>query len=355
MEEDMVKIGGLLCALLLVTACSSNDPNSSSSDGADEETKIESAYIENLNVPWEIVQTGETFYLTERSGKIAKFDNSLERQTIQLTKPVHSEGEGGLLGMAIAEDFSQSKVAYLYHTYLEGGNTFNRVVKLKLTEDTWEETDELLANIPGSQFHNGGRLKIGPDGMLYITTGDAGEPELAQDKDSLAGKILRMDLEGNVPEDNPFNDSYVYSYGHRNPQGLAWNEEGQLFSSEHGQSAHDEINQIEAGNNYGWPVIEGDEIADGMVQPIYHSGDDTWAPSGMVFQDDKLYVACLRGEEIRSFELKGQGTTVESEDIGRVRSLLLDEDILFAITNNKDGRGDPVKEDDRMVKVRLGE
>ncbi|MFP3470780.1 PQQ-dependent sugar dehydrogenase, partial [Micrococcus sp. SIMBA_144] len=148
----------------------------------------------------------------------ANVTNRLERQSLQLSKAIHSEGEGGLLGLALSEDSPESQTAFLYHTYLEDSKTLNRVVQVELKEGIWTETDELLSNIPGSQFHNGGRVKVGPDGMLYITTGDAGEPELAQNKESLAGKILRMDVDGNVPEDNPFKDSYVYSYGHRNPQ-----------------------------------------------------------------------------------------------------------------------------------------
>ncbi len=353
MEEGDMRIRGVFCAIIILTACSSNEPKSSSSEEIIEEASSEQIIIQNLNVPWEVLQSENTFYLPERSGVIANYNNSLERQPLQLSKSVHSEGEAGLLGMELAEDFLQSKTAFLYHTYLEDGKTFNRVVKVELMDGSWKETDELLSKIPGSQFHNGGRLKLGPDNMLYVTTGDAGKPELAQDKDSLAGKILRMDVEGNVPEDNPFAGSYVYSYGHRNPQGLAWDKNGQLYSSEHGQSAHDEINQIDAGKNYGWPVIEGDEVADGMEHPLYQSGEDTWAPSGMVFQEDSLYVACLRGEEIRSFQLNGHSTKVVKEGIGRIRSIYQDEDTLYAITNNKDGRGKPVNADDRMVKVSL--
>lgn len=349
-EAYTVRKRGVIGAFLLLVACSSNEPNDRSNEHVAEEN-LAGEFIENLDVPWEITRSEGTFYLTERSGMMANVTNRLERQLLQLSKAIHSEGEGGLLGLALSEDFQESQTAFLYYTYLEDGKTLNRVVKVQLKEGVWTETAALLDKIPGSQFHNGGRVKLGPDGMLYITTGDAGEPELAQNKESLAGKILRMDVQGNVPEDNPFKGSYVYSYGHRNPQGLTWNDEGQLFSSEHGQSGHDEINQIDAGNNYGWPVIEGDEVADGMTQPLYHSGTDTWAPSGMVFLNDQLYVACLRGEAIRSFQLRGQGTTIVKDGIGRVRSLFLDEEYLYAITNNKDGRGEPVKEDDRIIKL----
>ncbi len=332
----------------MVTACASSDeqttaPNEGSAD----------VIVENLQIPWEIVKSGETFYMTEREGTIAKYeDGKLDREEIMLDKPLLTKGEGGLLGIELYPDFSESGKAFVYHTYEEDGQTVNRVIEATKSDNGWNETNELISGIPGSLYHNGGRIKIGPDEKVYITTGDATNPDLAQDKTSLAGKILRMNQDGSIPDDNPFANSYVYSYGHRNPQGLAWDDGGQLYSSEHGDSAHDEINKIVPGENYGWPVIEGDEEQEGMTSPMYHSGKDTWAPSGIVIKDQTLYAATLRGNEVRSFALDENNSETVISGFGRLRSLYYD-DSLYAVTNNTDGRGNASEKDDRFIEIQL--
>lgn len=175
----------------------------------------------------------------------------------------------------------------------------NKVVQVLYDRHYCKETNVLLERIPGHELYNGGRIAIGPDGKLYVATGWAHEEEFAQDIDNLAGKILRMNLDGSIPEDNPFPDSYVYSYGHRNPQGLAWNSNGTImYSSEHGESAHDEINIIEPGKNYGWPKITGDGVREGMEKPLLQSGNDTLAPSGITFFEDHLFITGLRGQSL---------------------------------------------------------
>jgi glucose/arabinose dehydrogenase len=307
-----------------------------------------------LEIPWSITKHRNSFYITERSGTIVQIrKRKMNRKKLILTKQVHHEGEGGLLGMVLAPNFQRTRNAYVYHTYQENGNTLNRVIQITKKRRCWVEKKVLLDKIPGSITHNGGRIKIGPDRHLYVTTGDAGEADKAQDLQTLHGKILRMTLKGGIPSNNPFPNSYVYSYGHRNPQGLGWAENGKLYSSEHGPLGHDEINQIEKGKNYGWPEIIGDETRPNMVAPLYHSGNDTWAPSGLSVYRDAIYVAGLRGQRILKFSLSIKKIETFFEGEGRLRDIFIKNDNLFVITNNTDGRGRPRLGDDRLLKIKL--
>lgn len=309
-----------------------------------------------LTIPWMITKTDGTFLIPERVGKlseIVKATGKVTPQQLKLQKEILHEGEGGFLGFTLAPDFQTSNEAFMYHTYLEDGEIFNRVILVKRNDSTWEEKSVLLEGIPGGRIHNGGRVKIGPDLKLYVTAGDAGVPEQAQDLTSLSGKILRMNLDGSIPNDNPIPNSYVYSYGHRNPQGLAWDEKGTLYSAEHGQSAHDEINLIEPGNNYGWPIIEGNETKPDMVSPIYQTGEETWAPSGIDYANGKLYIATLRGSKVRSYEIETGRIEVVLDINSRMRDVLIEDDTLYTITNNKDGRGNPKEDDDKLLSISL--
>lgn len=314
------------------------------------------AYL--LQVPWSINKVGSTFYLSERPGMIAKVENGVTtRQKVSLKKRLSTAAEAGFLGLVLAPDFQKSKVAYAYYTYENRTGQFNRIVELTQTSnEEWEETRVLLDKIPSGAVHHGGRLKIGPDGKLYATTGDArARPEIAQNISSLGGKILRLNLDGSIPKDNPFPNSYVFSYGHRNPQGLAWDSDGNLFASEHGPSAHDEINKIEPGKNYGWPTITGTESNAGMESPFFQSGKDTWAPSGMAFYKNKLYVATLRGNAIREFDLETMTTSIVVSGFGRIRDVLIEGDFLYFVSNNTDGRGTPAQDDDKLYRIKLSE
>ncbi|MCT8138041.1 PQQ-dependent sugar dehydrogenase [Anaerobacillus sp. CMMVII] len=348
----MKKIIFFLILVQIITACSSKEQQER------EATEVIASQAEviarDLNIPWNLNKDNNTFYVSERIGTITKIDNhSQTTQNVEVTKEIFHEGEGGLLGFILAPDFDQTKRAFAYHTYRQNGQVFNRIIILTLKENTWKETSVLLEEIPGGRIHNGGRIKFGPDGKLYATAGDAGQPDFAQDVESLAGKILRIELNGDVPTDNPFENSYVYSYGHRNPQGLAWDADGTLYSSEHGQSALDEINLIEPGKNYGWPLIEGDQQMANMVSPLFHSGTDTWAPSGIAIKDNKIYVANLRGAHIRVFHLTDGTEEVLFENAGRMRDVLIENDTLYTITNNRDGRGTPQEGDDKLFKISL--
>ncbi|MFB5663877.1 PQQ-dependent sugar dehydrogenase [Alteribacillus sp. HJP-4] len=271
---------------------------------------------------------------------------------METSEEIVSRGEGGLLGFVLDPEFTHNQRAYLYHTYNGRDSLANRIIEVRRNEDTWSETAVLLEDIPGAQIHNGGRLKIGPDGKLFATAGDADDPDAAQNRESLAGSILRLNLDGSIPEDNPYEDSYIYSYGHRNPQGLAWNQKDDLYSSEHGSSAYDEINFIEPGNNYGWPENTGDDNKNEMTPPLIHSGEQTWAPSGSIFDEqNQYYVTGLRGTQLMRFNLEEEDMEVVLSGEGRLRDVMISGDEMYVITNNRDGRGSPSENDDQLLRL----
>lgn len=323
---------------------------------------------ENLNVPWAVdVSDKGDIYFTERYGvvRIIKDVKLNPQSLIKFTSPFVSKGEGGLMGIALDPNHSQNHYIYVMHSYEEENRIYNRVVRL-IEKDNNASIDRILIDkIPGGQIHNGGRLKIGTDKKLYITTGDAGNSALAQDPTSTAGKILRIELDGSIPKDNPITNSPVYSLGHRNPQGLAWNYKNILYESEHGQSEHDEINIIKPGSNYGWPLVQGEEESTevSIQKPLIHSSEETWAPSGITFVNQgpwkgKLLVANLRGQQLLSISLNGNGTVVNNIDVllkneyGRLRDVIQGKDgSIYITTSNRDGRGMPNITDDKIIKL----
>ena len=349
----------VLLAVTVMAGCSADEEQRTvdqQNEAVEEQEKQEMELVmENLEVPWSIQKLGDTFYLTERPGHIVKIENGkMERQEVELQKELSTAAEAGLLGFVLTPDFSESNMAYAYYTYEDDAGQFNRVVTLSLEDGVWTEEELLFDQIPSGAYHHGGRLKFGPDEKLYATTGDATVRDSAQDIDSLGGKILRMNLDGTIPNNNPDADSYVYSYGHRNPQGLVWSPDGELFASEHGNNANDEIDRIEAGENYGWPLIEGKQEQEGMVSPLFTSGaETTWAPSGMDFYNGKLYVAALRGTAVLAFDpASGEQKEIVTE-LGRIRDVLVDGDYLYFITNNTDGRGEPQDNGDKLYRLPL--
>ncbi|WP_017689947.1 PQQ-dependent sugar dehydrogenase [Paenibacillus sp. PAMC 26794] len=351
------------------TANGGNTSASGDESGAQGEVGIPyqaSVLVEGMNAPWEIVSVPDgRMFVTERPGAIRIIEDGklVSEPLIEFSAPFNEEGEGGLLGLAADPDFEENGYLYAYHSYLEGDDIANRVLRLKVNDGKAVIDQELLGNIPGGTNHNGGRIKIGPDKLLYFTTGERYEPELSQNEDSLGGKILRIGLDGSIPADNPWPNSPVYSMGHRNAQGLAWNpDNGYLYSTEHGQRNHDEINRIVAGENYGWPEVEGDDDDNGAYQaPLAHSGNDTWAPSGVAFVEEgpwagSLIAANLRGEQLLKVTLSEDGTQVEKvepifeDEWGRIRNVSAGEDgKLYVLTNNRDGRGSPRDGDDKLI------
>ncbi len=332
--------------------------------------KIETV-AENLTIPWSIDWTPDgTALFTERNGNLRAIQDGKLIEKPLLTLGVGA-GEGGLLGVAVDPDFEQNNYIYLYYTYTELLTTLNKVVRYQVNDRTVTEDKVLIDGIPGASYHDGGRIQFGPDGKLYITTGEAGNPDLAQDLNSLGGKILRINSDGTIPDDNPWQDSPIYTIGHRNPQGIDWDESGNLVATEHGPSgergrAHDEINLIIPGANYGWPDGIGDETAKGLQNPILHTGDDTWAPSGAEFYDGdkipqwsgKYFVATLRGGHLHMIDFDLENNKVIShqklfqDEFGRLRDVQTGPDgYLYILTSNQDGRGTPSSNDDRILRI----
>lgn len=317
-----------------------------------------------LDTPWGIAfLPNQSMLVTERPGRVRLVDkdgklNPLPVLTIASAKEI---GEGGLLGIALHPDFVTNNYVYLYYTYSGIDNdTLNRVVRMNYQNQKLIDEQIIVDRIPGASNHNGGRIKFGPDHYLYISTGDAENPSQAQDTSTLRGKILRVTDEGKSPPDNPFNN-FVYSYGHRNVQGLAWDTLGNLWATEHGRSGalsgFDELNLIEAGKNYGWPEIQGSETRLGLVTPRKNSGaTTTWAPAGAAVIGKSFFFAGLRGQTLYEAVIEQNQVTLLREHLkgeyGRLRDVVLGPDgMLYVTTSNRDGRGTPTSSDDQIIRV----
>ncbi len=336
--------------------------------------------VSGLQVPWDLAfaPDGRLFF-TERGGTLRMIDQGklADKPVFRFEDGLYKEAEAGVLGLTLDPDFAKNHYIYVYHSYQDsGGKPVNRVVRLIEQGGSAKLDRVIMDGLPGNRIHDGGRVRFGPDGMLYVTNGDAASPSLAQQPDSLAGKIFRVQPDGQVPKDNPFPGSPVYSLGHRNPQGLAWHPvTKQLYSTEHGQTAHDEINLIEPGANYGWPLIQGDEsqvkpadagkLGPGPLKtPLAHSGDDTWAPSGITFVTKgpwkgNLLAANLRGTQVLRVTLTEDGKGVHAieplykGEYGRIRAVAEGPDgSVYLLTNNRDGRGQPKADDDKIIRLR---
>jgi len=315
-----------------------------------------STVAENLEIPWALTFLPDNRILvTERPGRVKIVNQNGNLALAATISSVKHIGEGGLLGIALHPNFKENSFVYLYYTYSgSGNNTLNRVARYKLENNQLINEEIIVNEIPGASNHNGGRIKFGPDNMLYITTGDAQNPSQAQNRNSLAGKILRVTDEGSPAPGNPFGN-LVYSFGHRNPQGLAW-DRNKLWATEHGPSTRDEVNLIETGKNYGWPEIEGDEKKSGLENPVLNSGSDTWAPSGAAFYQGSVFFGGLRGSAL--FEKTADNKLEEhfKNEFGRIREVVLGPDnYLYITTSNRDGRGLVKPGDDKIIRIDPGQ
>jgi glucose/arabinose dehydrogenase len=309
----------------------------------------------NLDLPWSMVRldSGVTLVSERDTALVKEISDTGAVREVGTVPGVVPGGEGGLLGLAV----NPADPAWLY-AYTTSQND-NRVVRMPLTATAGAvalgSPEVIFDGIPKAGNHNGGRIKFGPDGALYIATGDAGVTGNSQDLASLGGKILRVDATGAIPADNPFPGSPVYSYGHRNPQGIAWDRDGRLWASEFGQNTWDELNLIEPGVNYGWPAVEGIGDNPDFRNPVYQWSTSEASPSGLHWSRDTLFMAALRGERLWTITATPESVGVEdwfAGQFGRLRDVIDGPNGTLWILTNNTGRT-PRDEDDKILEVRL--
>lgn len=332
-------------------------------------------FISGLEVPWSIVFTSSSrIIVSERKGTIRLIENGTLVETPLYTfSQVRAQGEEGLMGLALDPDYVTNKFVYACYSYPSNGKYIDRVVRLTDEGDSLTNEKTILEPIPAAQVHAGCRIKFGPDKKLYLTAGDATEKNLAQDITSLAGKILRINADGTIPADNPFPNSYVYSIGHRNPQGIDWHPlTKKLYETEHGPSGFDgpgggdEVNMIEAGRNYGWPLVSHDKQQDGLVDPLRVFTPAVAPASGTFYRSktipqftNSFFFGGLRGEGL--FQVKIDDTDpkkvlnvikLPEVKLGRIRDVVEGPDgFLYFSTSNKDGRGKARDGDDAIYRL----
>jgi len=361
-------------ALVAALACSNDEVTPVEVEGLRVET-----VVTGLDTPWDIAWGPDgQIWVTERGGRVSRVNPVSGRRTTAGQLPdVAESGESGLMGIAFHPDFATQPYVYLTHSYLQSGSLRNRLVRARWDGQTLGAPEVLLTNVPGSGIHDGSRLAVGPDRLLYMTTGDASSADLAQDRNSLAGKVLRLSLTGQPAPGNPFGTA-VYSFGHRNPQGLVFHPTtGVLYVTEHGPGDNDEVNRIVAGRNFGWPTVHGtcdDDIgsertfcqANNVAEPLA-MWTPTIAPAGAdIYVGDlipqwkgSLLFASLKGSALYRLALSADGQSVTARetlfqgDYGRLRDVLVAADgTVYFATSNRDGRGSPTGDDDRILRVR---
>ncbi|MBD0744772.1 PQQ-dependent sugar dehydrogenase [Streptomyces sp. CBMA152] len=322
--------------------------------------KVVRTLADGLKSPWGVapLPDGGLLVASRDDGTVTRIDAAGKKTLLGTVTGVKPGGEGGLLGLALSPSYASDHLVYAYFTT----ESDNRVARMLYDDkrpagQQLGAPDTVLRGIPKGTIHNGGRIAFGPDKMLYVGTGETGERGLAQDKKSLGGKILRMTPDGQPVHGNPEADSVVYSYGHRNVQGLAWDDAGRLWASEFGQDTWDELNLIGPGENDGWPLVEGKGNKPGFVDPVEQWRTADASPSGIAYAAGSIWMAALRGERLWRIPLDGAKPLAEPEafltsQYGRLRTVIATgPHTLLLVTSATDGRGTPRPGDDRILEL----
>ncbi|WP_411143611.1 PQQ-dependent sugar dehydrogenase [Streptomyces sp. x-80] len=348
-------------------AAASAHPSPASAPPAKGSVQVTGTLATGLNSPWGLAPLpgGDLLVGSRDTGKIFRIAADGGKRTELGSVPgVAAAGEGGLLGLAVSSKFGTDHQVYAYFT-TESDNRIARMIynEKRPARNQLGAPDTILRGIPKGQIHNGGRIAFGPDKMLYAGTGETGDKSLAQDKKSLAGKILRMTPDGAPAYGNPEADSVVYDYGHRNVEGLAWDGDKRLWASEFGQDTWDELNLVESGRNYGWPEVEGKgdggAARSGFTDPVVQWKPADASPSGLAYAKGSLWMAALRGERLWRIPLNGTKPVAAPQEFlkgeyGRLRTVVATDDGgLWLVTSNTDGRGTPRKGDDRILRLKV--
>jgi len=364
----------VILLLILTMGCSERSEGQISIGSTAVDT---STLISGLDTPWEILWGPDNYlWFTERQGTVSRLNPDNGQRTIILTiSDVFEYGEGGLLGMALHPDFQSQPFVYLVYNYTSGSLIKERLVRYSWDGNSLTNQETLIDGISANSYHDGSRLVFGPDGKLYMSTGDAGNTGNSQNMNSLSGKTLRINPDGSVPDDNPFSGSYIWTTGHRNAQGLTFSPDGILYSSEHGPDTDDELNIIESGRNYGWPQVAGycdlpaetDFCNENNVREPLAAWTPTLAVAGISYYDHpgipewqhSILMTSLKAGKLVSLKLSSNGlSVVEQADwfvnhYGRLRDICVSPDgRVYLAVSNRDGRGTPRQGDDRIVEIR---